>query len=178
MANELINKAILQVAGLMEISARTAPKSRGEDFVKILTLSGDEIDKIADAMLKFGTERNLKDFDRDAKNVRECPAVVLLGLKDATVLKLKCGSCGYPDCSSFMKAPVVDGDFKGPICSYRLIDLGIAVSSAAKTAQIHNVDNRIMYRVGVVARHIGMVDWDYVLAIPLSASGKNIFFDR
>ena len=42
-------------------------------------------------------------------------------------------------------------DFKGPNCMLRLLDLGIALGSAVKTAQIHNVDNRIMYRAGVAA---------------------------
>ncbi|MFH2100041.1 MAG: DUF2148 domain-containing protein, partial [Pseudomonadota bacterium] len=41
-----------------------------------------------------------------------------------------------------------------------------------------NVDNRIMYRLGVVARDLGLVDWDFVMGIPLSVTGKNIFFDR
>jgi uncharacterized ferredoxin-like protein len=41
-----------------------------------------------------------------------------------------------------------------------------------------NADNRIMYRAGVAARDMGLVDWDFVMGIPLSATGKNIFFDR
>jgi len=58
------------------------------------------------------------------------------------------------------------------------MDLGIAVSSAVKTASIHNVDNRIMYRIGPVARKIGLIDADVALGVPLSATGKNIYFDR
>lgn len=163
---------------MMEIAARTAPKSRGEDFVKILTITGHRIKKLADAMLKFGIEKKRTNFDRDAKNVSESTAVVLIGLKDSTSLGLNCSACGYRDCSEFKAAEIVDGEFKGPICSYRLIDLGIAVGSAVKTAQILNVDNRIMYRIGVVARWNGLVDWDHILGIPLSATGKNIYFDR
>jgi uncharacterized ferredoxin-like protein len=56
--------------------------------------------------------------------------------------------------------------------------MGIALGSAVKTAQMFNVDNRIMYRIGVAARWAGMVDWDYVMGIPLASTGKNIFFDR
>ncbi|MES0344415.1 MAG: DUF2148 domain-containing protein, partial [Anaerolineales bacterium] len=41
-----------------------------------------------------------------------------------------------------------------------------------------NVDNRIMYRAGVVARELGLIDADYVMGIPLSVSGKSIYFDR
>jgi uncharacterized ferredoxin-like protein len=69
-------------------------------------------------------------------------------------------------------------EFSGPHCAFRLLDLGIALGSAVKTASILNVDNRIMYRIGTVARDIGIVDWDYIMGIPMSATGKNIYFDR
>jgi uncharacterized ferredoxin-like protein len=59
-----------------------------------------------------------------------------------------------------------------------MVDLGIAVGSAVKTAQVFNVDNRVMYRAGAAARWAKLVDWDFVLGIPLAATGKNIFFDR
>jgi len=41
-----------------------------------------------------------------------------------------------------------------------------------------NVDNRIMYRVGVTARELGLIDADFVMGVPLSVSGKSPFFDR
>ena len=56
-------------------------------------------------------------------------------------------------------------------------DMGIALGSAVKTASMLNVDNRIMYRIGTVARAMKMVDWDFVMGVPLSVTGKNIFFD-
>jgi uncharacterized ferredoxin-like protein len=170
--------AVMQVAGLMEIAARTAPKSRGEDFIQVKIISGSLLRELADAALKFGQERKKANFDRDSRNLRDSEAALLIGIKDAKTTSLDCGACGHPDCASFNKAEIVDGDFKGPICSYRLLDLGIALGSAVKTAQMFNVDNRIMYRIGVAARWMGLVDWDYVMGIPLSATGKNIFFDR
>ena len=60
----------------------------------------------------------------------------------------------------------------------RHLDMGIAIGSAVKTAAMLNVDNRIMYRVGVVVREMNLVDWDFVMGIPLSVTGKSIFFDR
>ena len=66
----------------------------------------------------------------------------------------------------------------GPVCAFRLLDMGIALGSAVKTASNLNVDNRIMYRVGAVARDMELVDWDFVMGIPLSISGKSIYFDR
>jgi uncharacterized ferredoxin-like protein len=69
-------------------------------------------------------------------------------------------------------------EFAGPICAFRMLDMGIALGSAVKTASMLNVDNRIMYRVGVVAREMKIVDWDFVMGIPMSVTGKSIYFDR
>lgn len=173
-----MNDAILHVAGLMELAARTAPKTKGEDFVKIMTISGHKVQELSMTMVQFGIDRKKGGFDRDGGNVAASSAVVLIGLKDATTCGLNCGACGYENCDALKAAPVVDTEFKGPICTYRHIDMGIAIGSAAKTAQILNVDNRVMYRVGVVARAIKLVDWDLVLGIPLSATGKSPYFDR
>ena len=43
---------------------------------------------------------------------------------------------------------------------------------------IMNADNRIIYRIGPVAREMKLIDADVIMGIPLSATGKNIFFDR
>jgi uncharacterized ferredoxin-like protein len=59
-----------------------------------------------------------------------------------------------------------------------LLDLGIALGSAAKMAAELNVDNRIMYRIGVSAKRLGLGKAQISHGIPLSAKGKNIFFDR
>ena len=178
LASDTLKKAVIQVAAMMEIAARTAPKSRGEDFVQVKIISGRKLKELVQAMLKFGKERKKENFDRDSRNLQDSFVAVLIGIKDATTLSLDCGACGYPDCAAFKKAKKHNGDFRGPICSYRLLDLGIALGSAVKTAQMFNVDNRIMYRIGVAARWSGMVDWDYVMGIPLAATGKNVFFDR
>ena len=62
--------------------------------------------------------------------------------------------------------------------TYTLIDLGIALGSAVKTASEMNVDNRIMLSAGVGAKELGILNAEVVLGIPLSIKGKNIFFDR
>ena len=166
------------VARLMAISATTAPKSKGENFVKTKVLKGKVLKELADAMLTYGRRTKKKDFDRDAKNVAQSEAVLLIGLKKANVLGLDCGACGFADCKTFQKQKKASGEFLGPMCVYRLLDVGIALGSAVKTASMLNVDNRIMYRVGVLARKTKIVDWDFVVGIPLSVTGKSIYFDR
>lgn len=169
---------LLEVARLMELAARTSPKSKGEDYVEVEILSGEKINTLADEMVAFGKEKGKKDFDRDGGNVRKSPVVLLVGLKKATTVGLDCGACGYDTCNELENAPKANAEFNGPICALRHLDFGIALGSAVKTAQMMNVDNRIMYRIGTAARHSGMVDWDFAMGIPLSASGKNIYFDR
>jgi uncharacterized ferredoxin-like protein len=169
---------LLDVARMMELAAHTAPKAKGEDFVKIATISGADIAKLAEAMVAFGKSSKKTNFDRDASGVKRCPAVVLIGLKDAKTCGLDCGGCGFNTCMGLEKATRPHTEFSGPICSMRLLDMGIALGSAVKTAQILNADNRIMYRIGVGARKAGIIDWDIAMGVPLSATGKSIFFDR
>ncbi|MEW5908320.1 MAG: DUF2148 domain-containing protein [Thermodesulfobacteriota bacterium] len=171
-------EGIETVAQLMCISAVTAPKSKGENFVKTLVIRGPVIKELAEFMIRFGREKKKKDFDRDAKNVAASNAVVLIGIQDAKPLGLNCGACGFPDCQTLLNQPRATVEFTGPVCAFRLLDLGIALGSAVKTAAMLNVDNRIMYRVGAAAVGMKLVDWDYGMGIPLSVTGKSIFFDR
>ncbi|HHY61530.1 MAG TPA: hypothetical protein GYA11_00965 [Firmicutes bacterium] len=169
--------ALELVAQLMEISARTAPKAVGKDFVVTKVVAGDDLKSLAEQMELYGQETGKKNYDRDARGVAAAGALLLVGLKDAAPCGLNCGACGYSACADL--PDLAEGrEFAGPICAWRLVDLGIALGSAAKTASIHNVDNRIMYRIGVVARKMGLVDADVACGVPLSASGKNPYFDR
>ena len=150
-------EAIQIVAQLMEIAATTAPKSKGENFVITKIVSGEHRLALGNAMIAFGERSGKKDFDRDGKNVLNSAVVLLVGIVKATPLGLACGACGYERCKDLKAAQAVDVEFKGPVCAFRLLDLGIALGSAVKTASIHNIDNRIMYRAGVAARELGLI---------------------
>lgn len=171
-------EAVEIVAQMMAVAAVTAPKTKGENYVQVRIVKGEELRQLAQGMTAFGEKRHKGNFDRDGNNVLRSEAVVLIGIKDALTAGLNCGACGYPTCGDLEAAQVVDDEFRGPSCAYRLLDMGIALGSAAKTASLFNVDNRIMYRIGAAAREMGLVDWDFVMGIPLSVSGKNIYFDR
>lgn len=172
-----MQEAVETVANLMAISAKTAPKGKGEDFLDIMVLVGEKKDMIAEEMLKIARERELPNFKRDGDNVKDSQALLLIGLKDHESAGLDCQACGFDGCAQFDSVDIT-GDFKGPNCAIRLLDMGIALGSAVKTASFHNVDNRIMYRVGVAVRRLGIMDSNLVIGVPLSVSGKSIFFDR
>ncbi|MCU0589784.1 MAG: ferredoxin domain-containing protein, partial [Syntrophobacteraceae bacterium] len=68
--------------------------------------------------------------------------------------------------------------YTGPHCVMRMMDIGVALASAAKTAGLLNIDNRVQQRVGAAARALGLIDAEVVMGVPVSISGKSIYFDR
>jgi len=179
-SNSAEHDGILEAARLMLISARTAPKSAGIDDVLTLIVHGKEKDAIADVMEQIAEERKLDQFRRDARNTRDSEAVILIGIKGKKSFGLNCGACGYRTCKEFGEARKAKGeDFVGPNCLFKLLDLGIALGSAAKTASTLNLDNRIMYRIGAAARKLKLLsEATVIMGIPISAKGKSIYFDR
>ena len=64
-------------------------------------------------------------------------------------------------------------------CAFNTHDLGIAVGSAVSVAADLRTDCRVLYSGGVAALDMNLLPGcRAVLAIPLSATGKNPFFDR
>ncbi len=167
--------AVRFAAYLMAISARTAPKSKGEDDLVVLYVEGEEKDRIAEKMIELAREKG-KGWKRDGESVKMAEGILILGVKGRKPLGLNCGACGF-SCDE-LKRMTKDGDYSGPNCVFKILDLGIALGSAVKLASVINVDNRIIYRIGVVARMLGLVDADVALGIPLASLGKNPFFDR
>jgi uncharacterized ferredoxin-like protein len=68
--------------------------------------------------------------------------------------------------------------FTGPTCAFQSMDLGIALGSAVKTAGELNIDNRMMYSIGVAAKEMHLMEADLIIGIPLSVTGKSPYFDR
>ncbi len=173
MTDDAMDDAILQIAGFMAVSARTAPKSAGQDFIVTEILDKERCTALGDEMIARAQEENIM-FERDGKGVKGSSAMLLVGIKEHPGIGLECGACGI-GCTWKVKK---GKDFWGPNCLFRELDMGIALGSAVKTASMHNVDNRIMFRAGTVAMEMGLIDAWVAMGIPLSASGKNIFYDR
>ena len=173
-------QALLEAAKHMLVAARTAPKTAGVDDILTLIIYGEEKDTIAKQMEQMAEERRIEAFRRDAKNVRESEAVVLIGVRGRKSMGLDCGACGYESCEEFENAKQKHAkDFTGSTCLFKALDLGIALGSAVKTASLFNVDNRIMYRIGTVALRLNMLpEATVIMGIPISARGKSIYFDR
>lgn len=175
-----VGRAVEVVADLMALSARTAPKAKGVDVLVFRQVVKAELPILATAMRDLGTAYTIASFSRDAGNVERSDACFLVGMKHHPTAGLNCGACGFSSCEEMLRAePMVSLTLSGPNCAIRLVDLGIALGSAVKTASIHNLDNRIMYSVGVAALSLGWLpDCTVAFGIPLRASGKSIYFDR
>jgi uncharacterized ferredoxin-like protein len=170
-------EVIVELAKMMLISARTAPKSKGLDSIHTAIVTGKEKLSIAEKMRSYAQQKG-DTWYRDAKNVEDSAAIILVGVQGVPVDLLNCGLCGFNTCEDLLEARKKSPKLP-PCCTFKLMDLGIALGSAAKTASIHNVDCRIMYRPGKAAKELGYLsEVDVLIALPISATGKSIYFDR
>lgn len=172
-STELEQLAALHVATLMTAAARTAPKTRGIDNIKVVAIDDPPTKRrLIAKMREIGQQENRPSLVRDAGNIETAPALVVIGV-EANPAGLNCGFCGKPTCEALEAA--------GGICSFNSMDLGIATASAAAVAAQHHVDNRIMYSIGRAALDLNLFGSDKVrqaLGVPLSVTGKNPYFDR
>ena len=162
------------------LAARTAPKAKGVDDIVTALIEKEDIEILASTMEKLADEKGagFAFLKRDAANLRNAGAAVLIGVKTSGAAGLDCGACGFETCSEMLNQQKVEVDFRGPNCMLKYVDLGIAIGAAVAKAKDFCIDNRVMYSIGAAARVSGLLDADVVFGIPLSVTGKNIFFDR
>lgn len=97
--NQTRTESVLHVAQMMMSAARTAPKGRGRDTLFVATASGEELMAVAHQMDLIATKENLPFFARDAANLRQSIAMVLLGTAVSPLGLSYCGYCGLNTCA-------------------------------------------------------------------------------
>jgi len=171
---EVRQDTILDVARMMLVAARTAPKARGRDNLVLAVALPSDIPHIAEKMRSIGNRMEPGNlFHRDAENILVAGAIVMMGTRIRVQEVKICGRCGFANCSEKEKHP-------GVPCSFNTGDLGIAMGSAVSVAMNHRIDCRIMYTVGQALIELKTLGNGVAVAfgIPLSVSAKNPFFDR
>ncbi len=191
--HEIFVEALRQVARLCAVAAMTAPKSGGQLFNKgakpfietIIVEDRETLKRLAEWLRSRGTKLKQPIWFRDAEAAEKTDLVLFIGLSKWYPPTYDCGACGYATCAEFLRAlpryraeGSEDWEFPGPICQMRCIDLGVAVGSAAKIASLNNVDARCQTRIATAARHLGLIRADLAVALSMSVSHKNIFFDK
>jgi uncharacterized ferredoxin-like protein len=169
---EIKTDRVIEVGKQMMLAARTAPKTKGVDNLELILVVGDDIQILADFMEESVKKNGRKSFIRDAANIRQSQAVVVLGTRLVN-LGLNCGYCGFETCAS-------KDLHEGLPCALPLNDLGIAIGSACATAADFRVDTRVMFSAGYAVMKLGWLGdkCKAAFAIPISATGKSPFFDR
>ncbi len=162
-------KRVLDAAMQIMTAARTAPKGKGVDVLEIAVVTGDDLVQLASAMRERAEICGLKFFLRDAGNVEQSDAVLLIGTHRQP-LGLNCAYCGFKTCS--------ENPQESP-CAFNSIDVGIAMGSACAKAADLRIDSRVMFSAGSTAQSLNWLpDCEQVLALVLSVSSKSPFFDR
>ncbi|MDH6358774.1 DUF2148 domain-containing protein [Parabacteroides sp. PF5-9] len=166
---DINHELVIQVVQRMMTAARTAPKGKGVDIIEIAMVTGEEIIRLSEEMIQISAEKNLKFFLRDAENILQADALLILGTMQKTQ-GLNCAHCGFDTCAE--KPDAVP-------CVINTVDVGIALGSACAMASDLRVDTRVMFSAGYAAQRLGMLDeCKCVMAVPVSATSKNPFFDR
>lgn len=166
------NGYVLEVAKSMCVAARTAPKAKGRDNLVIKICDKKDIFLISKQLERDYEERGQDFILRDSKNILLATNIVLVATH-TVAFGLDCGYCGFASCEE------KEENAPNAPCFFNSNDLGIAVGSACGVASEKKVDSRVMYSAGNAAKEIGMVgDCHQCLAICLSATNKNPFFDR
>ena len=166
---EIRHAHVLQAVRQMMTAARTAPKGKGIDIIEVAMVTDEDINRLSEKMVSISEETGLKFFLRDAENILQAEALLIIGTRQQ-VQGLNCGHCGFPTCE---RKPLAVP------CALNTVDVGIAVGSACATAADLRLDTRVMFSAGLAAQQLGVLgDCSCVMAIPVSASSKNPFFDR
>lgn len=160
---------LLYIAQQMMTAARTAPKGKGIDIIETAAIADEEICILSGKLREMYEENGFKFFLRDAENILNAEVIILIGTREKAQ-GLNCGHCGFPTCVSRSE---------GVPCAINTVDLGIAIGSACAMAADLRVDSRVMFSAGLAAQRLNwLLDCKCVMAIPISASSKNPFFDR
>jgi uncharacterized ferredoxin-like protein len=190
---EIFLESVRHVAKLCAVAAMTAPKSGGQLFLKGATpfietaIVEDKmtLKRLADWLRAQGEKHKEAIWFRDADIAEKLDLVLFIGLVGWYPPQYDCGACGYGTCAEFLQArprylsaESKDWQFDGPVCQLRALDLGLAVGSAAKAASLNNVDTRCQTRIAAAARHLKVIEADLAVALSMSVSHKNIFFDK
>lgn len=160
---------VMDAARCMARAARTAPKGKGMDVIEIGIVTDEDIERLSEEMIRINEETGMNFLLRDADNLKSADAVLIIGTTQQ-VHGLNCAHCGYSTCEE--KPDAVP-------CAINTVDVGIAVGSACSVAADMRVDTRVMFSAGLAAQRLKMLgESRCVMAIPVSATSKNPFFDR
>ena len=78
---DIRNQTVKRLAEAVMAAARTAPKAKGRDLVEVAMITDEDIERLSQTMLQMSAESGMKFLLRDAANVLEAEAVIVVGIQ-------------------------------------------------------------------------------------------------
>ncbi len=183
--------AVILAGRLMMAAATTAPQHGGSGVMEgCLVYGEDELESIASKLeeLSLAKKQWNESFRLEANMVRESQAVLFLGcFRSYDPFGTACGRClgnqgepkGGTKCVKFRDTPkLTEAPFPGPVCTYRISDLGYCVGSALWIAGRLFIDTKPKFPVGLAGMKLGYLPRSkFIVGLPLSVTPKSPFDD-
>lgn len=155
------------VANLMTVSAKADHRPNDNSKIEIMVLDDAQKEILVEELFQMADDTGDDNYSDLGESIREMGKLVLIGLDDETPLGLDCGACGFSSCEAMSKENISD-IFEGPSCAHRLLDMGIAVGDAIRTAEIHGVRSYAIIEAGLAAKRVGLSTSRISLIVPVN----------
>ena len=180
-------EAVMDVAKLCTLAALKAPRM-AKTKISTVVVTGDELKPVQDLLEIIGEGSAFTKGDamtlKAAIDAGTPPVAVLIGANaSVSDLNWNCGACGFATCADFnaytQKNLGPGRFFAGPSCHWKLMDHGMALSTAAAAAAQYNLDNRLQASVGAVSALLGYITGCTVsCSLTLGPPGLDVYYNR
>ncbi|RLB90685.1 MAG: hypothetical protein DRH26_09260 [Deltaproteobacteria bacterium] len=180
--DELITKGLDRSVELMAVAANNSFRFKDRNNVKIISVSGEDLEQIAEYCFSLGDMSPLaaRDGRHLIQLMKEPCSLMIIGEKRKSDFNYNCGACGYKTCAELNKAEKVESlTANGPSCQFKNINLNIAANAAASMAHKMGLHCRVFSTLAFSAMALEVIeDVDLCISISVSAGKKNPYFDR
>ncbi len=180
--NELVEKGLERAVELMTLAAHNSFRFKDRNTVKMMTVSGDDLESIAEYCFSLGDMSPLaaRDGRHLIQLMKEPCSLLLIGDKRKSDFNFNCGACGYRTCAEMNAAEEVESlTANGPSCMFKNLNIGIAANAAAATAHRLGLHCRVFSTLAFSALALEIIeDVDLCVSVSVSAAKKNPYFDR
>ncbi|HQI82076.1 MAG TPA: DUF2148 domain-containing protein [Deltaproteobacteria bacterium] len=180
--DDMVQSGLDRAVEMMTLAAKTSFKFGSRNTIKVISITGSEIEQLAEYCFSLGDMAPLaaRDGRFAADLVKEPSAVLLIGDKRQSLFNYNCGACGYRTCAELNKAEMVESlTSNGPSCVFRNINLHMAADAAAAMAWRLGLHCRVFSTLAFAAKALEVMPGvDMIVSIAVSAAKTDPFFDR
>ncbi len=180
--DDMLRNGLDRAVEMMALAAQTSFKFGKRNTMKVITVTNEEIEQLAEYCFSLGGMAPLaaRDGRFAADFIKEPSALLIIGDKRQSVFNYNCGACGYRTCAELNKAEMVESlTSNGPSCIFRNINIHIAADAAAAMAWRLGLHCRVFSTLAFAAKALEvMPDIDIIVTVAVSAAKVDPFFDR